>query len=243
IAPKELKLNQDVKVFIYTDNQTGLMATPEIPIAEAGDFAYLKVGSVTDFGAFLKWGISKDLLIPANEQKQKIYEGDWALVYIDVEVDTGRVFATSKLGRVTEKNPIRLEEKQKVKIIPFEKTPLGFKVLIDKKHLGMIYHNEIFTAIKLGQELDAFIKEVRPDNLIDVSLQTTGMRKLKDASEIIWEALLKSSDGTLSLHDKSTPLEIQKVLGISKQAFKKAVGMLYKKRKIILEQKCIRKNG
>ena len=237
-APKDIQLGQSLKVFVYTDNTGSRLATTEMPVAEVGDFAYLTVTEVTDFGAFMSWGLKKDLLVPGNQQKFKLQLGEGHLVRICLEEGANRIYGTCKLGPYTETSDITLESKEEVQLLPYEKTPLGYKVLINKKFVGMIYHNEIFTQVTLGQEIKGLVKYIRPDGLIDCSLQAQGMKNLKNGTKAILDALEKYN-GSLPLTDKSDPRDIKYILGMSKQAFKKAVGMLYRERKIVLNKASI----
>jgi predicted RNA-binding protein (virulence factor B family) len=238
VAPKDIEIGQSLPVFIYTDNSGGRLATTEIPLAEVGDFAYLTVTDVTDFGAFLNWGLKKDLLVPGNQQKEKLHLGESHLVKICLEEETNRIFGTCKLGPHTETSDITLEIEEEVDILPYEKTPLGYRILINQNFMGMIYHNEIFTKITLGKKIKGIVKNIRPDGLIDVALQAQGMKNLKNGTKTILEALEKYN-GSLPLTDKSDPRDIKYILGMSKQAFKKSVGILYRDRKIVLNQASI----
>lgn len=227
VAPKELVIGNDLEVFIYTDNQGGLLATPEIPHAEVDSFAYLKVKSVTDFGYFFDWGISKDLLMPGNQRKEEIRIGSSYLVRVCLEAETNRIFATQKFGKYLESENIELHPKQKVEILPYQQTPLGFKVIIENKYSGMIYHNEIFSEVALGEPAYGYIKRVRPDKLVDVSLQPLGMAAIRENFDFLYDAL-KEAGGFLPITTYSSPEEIYQMFGISKLAFKKAFTALFK---------------
>ena len=242
MAPKDITIGQSLVVFVYTDTKGSRMATPEVPLAEVDSFAYLRVKDVTDFGAFFDWGISKDLLVPGNQQKVKVQLGEYHLVRICLEPETGRLFGTTKIGAYTETSDIDLKEKEVVDILPFKKTSLGIQVLIEEKYMGMLYHNEVFSKITLGTKTKGIIKNIRPDGLIDVSLQAQGMKNLRDSSKTILEALEKYN-GTLPLTDKSDPRDIKYFLGMSKQTFKRAIGMLYREQKILLKKASIDLNN
>ena len=241
MAPRDLAVGQSLVVFVYTDTQGSRIATPEIPLAEVDSFAYLRVKDVTDFGAFFDWGISKDLLVPGNQQKVKVQLGEYHLVRICLEPETGRLFGTTKIGAYTETSDVDLKEKDIVDILPFKKTSLGIQVLIEEKYMGMLYHNEVFSKITLGTKTKGIIKKVRTDGLVDVSLQAQGMKNLRDSSKTILQALEKYN-GTLPLTDKSDPRDIKYFLGMSKQTFKRAVGMLYREKKVFLKKASIELN-
>ncbi len=233
IAPKSLKIGDRLDVFIFTDIKGTALATPEIPVVELDQFAYLKVVEVVEFGAFLDWGIDKDLLSPGNQQQQRMKAGESYLIRVCQEPVTNRLFATNNLGKFIERKNIDLTPNAKVVLLPYEETPLGYKVLINEKYQGMIYHSEIFSDITLGIRIEGLVKLIRPDGLVDVSLRPSGMKNLKDSGKMILAELVRAG-GFLPLHDKSSPDEIKRILKISKQSFKKAIGILYKQRKIII---------
>lgn len=227
VAPTDLKIGTELKVFIYTDNQGSLLATPELPSAEVDTFAYLKVKAATEFGYFFDWGISKDLLMPGNQKKEDIYIGSSYFVRICLEPETNRIFATQKFGKLLEINRIELYEKQRIEIIPYQQTPLGFKVIIENKYAGMIYHNEIFSEVILGKKTIGYVKKIRTDKQIDVSLTPLGMAAVRENTDFLMDAL-KQSNGFLPITTYSSPEEIYQMFGISKLAFKKAFTALFK---------------
>lgn len=235
MAPAIVKINQELDVFVYMDNSGSLLATSEIPDGQVGEYALLKVAEITDFGAFMDWGISKDLLVPGNEQKTKIRQYDQCIVRICIEENTNRIFGTTKLGKFIQNAEFEIKSGEQVKITVCQKTPLGYKVIINKLYIGMIYHNEIFTNVHTGQTYDGIVKKLRNDGLVDAALQAQGVDNLIDAKDKILN-LLSSNNGRSPLNDKSSPVEIKKALGISKQSFKRAIGMLYKERKIIISK-------
>jgi len=227
VAPSDITVGSQLEVFIYSDNQGKPLATSEIPYAEVDSFAYLKAKAETDFGYFFDWGISKDLLLPGNQRKEEISLGSSYLVRICLEPGTNRIFATQKFGNFLETKNIELYEKQTVEILPFQKTPLGFKVIIEDKYSGIIYHNEIFTEVDLGKKTNGYVKKIRPDKLVDVSLNPIGMKAVRENTDFILDAL-KESDGFLPITTYSSPEEIYQMFGISKLAFKKAFTVLFK---------------
>ena len=227
VAPSDIKIGSKLEVFIYSDNQGNPIATSEIPYTEVETFAYLNAKAETDFGYFFDWGISKDLLMPGNQRKEEITIGSSYLVRICLEPGTNRIFATQKFGNFLETKNIELYEKQKVEILPFQKTPLGFKVIIEDKYSGIIYHNEIFTEVVLGKKTIGYVKKIRPDKLVDISLNPIGMKAVRENTDFILDAL-KESNGFLPISTYSSPEEIYQMFGISKLAFKKAFTALFK---------------
>lgn len=236
IAPRELKIRDELKVFVYKDaNSHRVLASPNLPKAEVGEFAWLRVVEAPEFGAFLDWGTDKDLLVPGNEQKIKLHVGDYALVRVCLEEGTDRVFGTTKFGKYLQSMDIELQEKDKVTIVPVEESDLGFRCILNRKYIGMIYQNEIFEHVEIGRPYRAFVKNVRPDGLIDVALQRQGVGNLFDSKDRIL-AIIKSRGGEIGLNDKSSPEDIYDMFGVSKKTFKAAVGMLYKERKILIKK-------
>jgi predicted RNA-binding protein (virulence factor B family) len=233
LGPLHVKLGEELEVFVYTDTKGLPIATTELPFAQVGELALLKVQDIKDFGAFFDWGIDKDLLVPGNEQKIKVRPYEEHLVRVCLEEGTDRIYGSTKLGKFLDPDDIDVKAEDKVDIIPYQRTPLGHKVVINKKFVGMIYSNETFSHIRMGDTYPAFIKKVRTDGLIDVSLQQQGMTNLRDTTYLILE-LLEETGGKTFLTDKSTPEEIKSMLGVSKKSFKKAVGILYKERKILI---------
>ncbi len=233
------KIGEELDVFVYLDSNDKPVGTWKIPYAQVGDFAYLRVVETLDFGAFLDLGIEKHLLVPGNQQKIKMEYNEYYLVKICLEERTHKIFGTSKIERFLEREEIDLTRNQEVSLLPFEFTDKGVKVIIDNLYQGMIYKNEIFSPVNLGQVIPGFVKEIRPDGLIDASIRPVGIKNLSHGQDEILKAL-NENGGFLPLHDKSNPAEIKKVLNMSKQTFKRAVGMLYKARKITISDKGIK---
>jgi predicted RNA-binding protein (virulence factor B family) len=236
---EKVQVSDILDVFVYIDSNGNPTASLKTPFAQVGDFAYLKAVEVLDFGAFLDLGIEKHLLVPGNQQKTKMEFNEYYLVKICLEENTNKIYGSSKLDRFVEKEDIHLDRNQEVTLLPFEYTERGYRVIIDNLYLGMVYKNEIFSPINLGHPIPGFVKEVRPDGLVDVALRPVGIKNLDSGQEEILIAL-KEAGGFLPLHDKSDPNEIKKVLGMSKQTFKRTIGMLYKARKIEITDKGIK---
>lgn len=229
-----IKIGDQVEVFVYLDGEGNELATAKLPSVEVGDFACLKVMSVTPHGAFLDMGIPKDLLVPRKLQKYEMKVGEIHLVKILLEESTNRIYGTSKIGDYVTTSAIPLRRAQAAKVIPYHRTPLGYKILVDNKYLGMVYHNEIYIDVTIGQEYSGTVKSVRADGQVDALLQEVG-RKHVDANSDKILRKLKEAGGRLNLSDKTDPIEIDNTLGMSKKTFKKAIGMLFKQRKINLE--------
>lgn len=238
-VPEGCKPGDTLEVFIYLDSEDRLLATNEKPKAMVGDFALLTVVSVTSVGAFLDWGLPKDLLVPFREQQQTMEAGKSYLVYVYLDNESQRIVATSKLDKCVDNIPVDYEVGEEVDLLVAGQTDLGFKAIIDNSHWGMLYKNEVFQPLKTGQKLKGFIKTIREDEKIDLSLQKEGYEKIDDISQSILNKLAANS-GFLSLTDKSSPDVIKQTLHISKKNFKKAIGALYKQRLISIEDNGIR---
>ena len=239
MSPIRTKINQDLDVFVYLDTQGKMIATSERPYAEVGEYALMTVKETQEFGAFFDWGIDKDLFVPGNEQKVKVRNHEDHVVRVCLEEETNRVYGTTKLGKYIENSVFDFIVKDKVNIVPVQVTDLGFRVIINKVFIGMIYNNEIFVKIELGNEYEAVVKTIRDDGLVDVALQVQGVKNLVEAKDKIL-AMLNAKGGKSDLSDKSAPDDIKNVLGMSKKTFKSALGMLYKDRKIEISKEGIR---
>ncbi len=234
MAPIKMSIGQELKAFVYLDTRGSLVATEQIPFAQVGEYALMSAIDITDFGAFFDWGIEKDLLVPGKEQKVEIKSYEDHIVRVCLEEETNRVYGTTKLGKYIEASDFDVCDNDKVKIVPVVKNDLGYRVIINKKFIGMIYDNEIFTPIQIGKTYDGVVKKIRTDCLIDAALQTQGILNVVEAKVKILE-LLGQYEGKLILNDKSSPEAIKEMLGMSKKTFKNAIGMLYKERKIIIK--------
>lgn len=245
MAKENLKINDMVDVFVYVDNKDQLIATTSTPHAVVGEYALMEAIDVQEFGAFFDWGIEKDLLVPGNEQKHDVKEGLDYLVRVALEEGTDRVFGTTKLGRFIEASEFDIVEGDKVKMMIAEETELGYRVVINKKFIGMIYFSEIFNPVKIGHEVDGHVKKIREDGLVDAALQIQGIKNLDQSKPKILKYLY-ANKGKCHLHDKSDPDEIRDLLGMSKKTFKNAIGMLYKDKRILIKKdgiELVRKNN
>jgi predicted RNA-binding protein (virulence factor B family) len=224
-----------VEVFVYRDSEDRLVATTEKPFATVGQCAYLRVVSVKPgVGAFLSWGLEKDLLLPLREQTREVRPLDWVLVHIALDAKSDRIMASARLNRWLDRTPPDFREGQAVKLLIEAETPLGFRAIVNHTHHGLLYHSDLSRPLIIGQALDGFIRTVREDGKIDLSLEPAGYRRIAPLTEQIMEKL-RASGGRLPFHDKSTPEEIRAAFGTSKKAFKQAVGALYRDRRIRVE--------
>jgi len=232
-CPESFQQNEKIKVFVYLDSEERKVATNLTPKIVLYEFAFLQVSAVT---AFLDWGMEKELLVPYREQRQKMEEGRWYIVYLDIDEKTNRLFASNKLEKHLNNEDLTIEEGEEVKLLVLQKTDLGFSVIVNNIHKGLIFKNEIFREIKIGDNFNGFVKNIRNDNKIDISLQAIGYTNFKDANSELIYCKLQENKGFLAITDKSSPEEIYTVFGISKKAFKKSIGDLYKHRKISLQK-------
>ena len=238
-VPEGTQPEDTIDAFIYLDSEDRLVATTEKPLAMVEEFALLEVVSVTQVGAFLNWGLPKDLFVPFREQRQPMEEGKKYLVYVYLDKNSKRIAASSKIENYLDNIPVDYDVDEDVDLIIVNETDLGYNAIIDNSHLGILYKNEVFQTLNPGDKVQGFIKKIRTDGKIDLSLVKAGYEKISEfADRIIAE--LGKRDGFLPLTDKSSPEEIYKVFKFSKKNFKAAVGALYKKRIITLEENGIR---
>jgi predicted RNA-binding protein (virulence factor B family) len=238
-VPQNVKPGDEVKVFIYHDNEGRLIATTARPLAVVGEFCFMEVKSVNQIGAFLNWGIMKDLLVPFREQKMPMREGKWYLVYVHLDHVSQRIVASARIEKYLDNVIPTYIKGQEVNLLVADETDMGYKVIINNQHWGLIYRNEVFRSLEKGESLKGYIKEVRKDEKIDVSLTLPGYQKVEGVASLILESL-KIHSGFLPIHDKSAPEEIYALFACSKKAFKQAIGTLYKKGIITIESSGIR---
>ncbi len=230
---QELKIGDDVEVMVYLDGEERLIATTEKPYAQVGEVAFLEVKDVNQFGAFLDWGLKKELFVPFAEQKLKMEVGRRYLVYIFLDEKTERVMASAKLNKYIDQAPPLYKTGQKFLGHVWSKTDFAYKVIIDSSHVGVLYTNEVFKNLQIGQRVDVYIKKVRDDLKIDLSLTPISVERFDEFSEMVLQQLEKSN-GFIKVSDNSPPEKIYELFGMSKKNFKKALGKLYKERKIML---------
>jgi hypothetical protein len=234
-VPENAIVGEDIEVFIYRDSEDRIIATNLEPKIQLNQFACLQVKSVTAIGAFLDWGLEKDLFVPFREQNKKMEEGRWYAVYLYLDEETDRLVASCKVNRYFEKENIDLLIGQEVDLLIFEETDLGLNAVIDNKYKGLIYENEIFQRIKIGTRTKGFVKNLRDDNRVDLSLQKQGYANVEPNAARILEKL-KANNGFLDLTDKSDSNYVMYQLEMSKKTFKKAVGALYRQKIIRIEE-------
>lgn len=234
-VPEDAIVGDDIEVFIYRDSEDRIIATNLEPKIQLNQFACLQVKSVTAIGAFLDWGLEKDLFVPFREQNKKMEEGRWYAVYLYLDEETDRLVASCKVNRYFEKENIDLQIGQEVDLLIFEETDLGLNAIINNKYKGLIYENEIFQRIKIGTRTKGFVKNIRDDNRVDLSLQKQGYANVEPNAQRILEKL-KANNGFLDLTDKSDANYVMYQLEMSKKTFKKAVGALYRQKIIRIEE-------
>lgn len=241
--PDSFEIGDEIEVFVYLDYEERPVATNLKPFVKLDEFGYLKCAEVTDIGAFMDWGLEKHLFVPFKEQVSKMRKGDRYLVFCYLDELTGRLVASSKVNNFLDNSQLTVEPFEEVDLIVSNPTDLGWNVIINELHQGLIYKDDLFVDIQTGDRLKGWIKKTRPDGKIDVTLQRPGYRSIEpNAQELLTELELKG--GFLPLTDKSAPEEIQKKLHMSKKSFKRALGTLYKKRLVNIEEDGIYlKNG
>lgn len=242
---QDLQVGDVVKVFVYLDQAERLVGTTEQPLARVGDFAYLRVAWVNEYGAFLHWGLMKDLFVPFREQKMRMEKDRSYIVYVYIDPESRRIVGSAKVEKW-------LEEARKkdyyrgraVDLLVQQKTDLGFKVIVDNAHSGLLYDNQLYSELHTGDRLQGVVVNVRPDGKLDVSAQSIGKSRFRDFAEVLAEEL-EQAGGQLPFTDKSASEEIAARFGVSKKTFKQAVGTLYKARRIVLTDEgiCLNRSG
>ncbi|MBN2486146.1 MAG: GntR family transcriptional regulator [Bacteroidales bacterium] len=238
-VPATCETDQLIDVFLYKDSDDRLIATTEIPFVKINECAVLEVVAVNTAGAFLNWGLPKDLLVPYREQTHKMETGKRYLVYVYLDKETNRIVASEKIDKFLDNTPPVYEVGQEVALIVYHKTDLGYKAIINHRHTGILYLNEVFQPLQNGQNLTGYIKKVRDDDKIDLSLHKPGQGKSNEASSVIL-AKLKENNGFLPYCDKSIADEIYQVFGMSKKTFKMVIGNLYRKGAIVITENGIK---
>lgn len=235
----EFKVNDEIEVFIYKDSNDRLIATRYKPYVEINQFAFLNVSEVNQVGAFLDWGLEKDLFVPFKEQKHKMLEGHSYVVYVYVDEASQRIVASGKVNKFISNEVLEVEQGQEVDLLVYNKTDLGFTCIINGIHKGLIYHNDLFTDLEVGDSVKGYIKLIRENNLIDLSLQNLGFKHVLSSTDQILE-YLKANSGFMNLTDKTSPDIIERKFNMSKATFKKSIGILYRQRKVTLHDDGVR---
>lgn len=233
-AARKYHPGDTIDVFVYVDREKRLLASTRTPYAAIGEFAALRVVASSKAGAFLDWGLESDLFAPKSEQQENMREGKSYVVYIFLSETTNRITASSKLARFLDLSPPEYKEGEEVDLLVYAETDLGYSAVVNGSHSGMIYENEVFQKLVIGQRLKGYIKKIREDSKIDLRLQQTGYQQVDDISQAILDAI-KGSGGLAAVTDKSPPEDIYAMFGVSKKVFKKAIGALYKKRLIVID--------
>jgi predicted RNA-binding protein (virulence factor B family) len=231
-VPNDFKIWDEIEVFVYLDNEERPVAVTDKPYITNGEFALLRCNQVTNIGAFLDWGLVKELFCPFREQSFKMKAGGWYLVHCYLDEETGRLVASSKTNRFLDNKELTVQQFDEVDLIVSHPSEIGMNVIVNKKHLGLIFKDAIFRDLSIGDKLKGIVKKVRDDNKLDITLGQIGYRNIEPNAEAIMLELEDSKDGFLALTDKSSPEAIKEQLQMSKKNFKKAVGTLYKQRLI-----------
>ena len=232
--PENFNIGDMLEVFVYLDYEERPVATTLTPHVLLNDFGYLHCSDVNEFGAFMDWGVQKQLFVPFKEQARPMKVGNWYIVYLSMDEQTNRLVGSSKTNKYLNNDSVTLQKFDEIGIMVTHITDLGANVIVNGKHKGLIFINDIFEDIRTGDTMKAFVKSVREDNKIDVVLQSPGYRSIEPNANFILEEL-KAAGGFMSLHDKSDPEDIKNELGMSKKSFKKAIGTLYKDKQIAIK--------
>lgn len=228
----EMHIDDTIQVFVYNDSENRPVATTERPLAVVGEFKLMRVKAVNAVGAFLEWGLAaKDLLVPFREQRVRMQAGRSYIVYVYLDHESNRIVASAKLDKFLDNRPASYYHRQKVEVLAVQRTELGYKVIVNNMHWGMIYQNETYCQVNVGDTRTGFIKQVRDDGKIDVTLNMIEKMRVDTLSQSILQAM-KDNGNRLSLNDKSSPEDIMKAFNCSKKDFKKSLGQLYKSKVI-----------
>jgi predicted RNA-binding protein (virulence factor B family) len=240
--PPIWEIGGQVRVFLYTDSEDRPVATCKRPKVMPGEFAYLECVAVSGVGAFVNWGLQKDLLVPFREQKDPMEVGKSYVVHVHIDPESDRVVASRRLNRYLNQEPPKYAEGEEVELLLFGKTDLGYKAIINGQHSGVLFENEVHRRLRAGESTKGYIVQVRGDGKIDLSLYPPGRARIDDLESRIEEELIKR-DGKWELCDSSSPEQINKALGVSKKAFKQATGALFRRRRIEISKDGIKLIG
>lgn len=230
----DLAVGDEIDVFVYKDSEDRPVATTDVPYVEVGQFAFLQVVAVNKVGAFLDWGLPKDLLVPFSEQKARMQQGGIYLVYVYLDNESGRIVASAKVEKYLGNLIPDYKPGQRVEALVWEHTPIGYKVIVDNLFQGMLYQNELYRPVEIEETVDAYVKMVRADSKIDLTLGDKAVNRVRELSDEIMERL-KNSGGSLPYGDKSSPDDIKAEFKCSKRDFKQAIGRLYKEHRIVID--------
>jgi len=230
-VPSNLKVNDPIEVFVYRDSDDWLVATTNKPLIELDNFGLLEAKEATNFGAFMDYGVDKDLLVPFKEQSTKIEAGKSYVVFMFLDEDTNRLIGSTKIQKFLNNEFLEIKEGEEVDLIVFEDSPLGYFVVVNNYYKGLIYHNEVFKKINVGDRLKGYVKKIKENHEVDISLQKLGFENVLSNTEFILD-YLKKHQGFINLTDNSSPEEISAMLNMSKKTFKKSIGILYRQQLI-----------
>ena len=237
--PKDTKVGDQLDVFVYLDQEERLVATTERPLAKVGEFACLKVAWVNKYGAFLDWGLMKDLFCPYAEQKKKMKVGEYHVVHVHIDEESYRIVASARVERYIDHEGADYYHNESVDLLVWQRTELGYKVIVDNKYAGLAYNNQIYRSVHVGERMKGYIDQVRDDGKIDVMLQPSGRQQTKDFADTLTDWLI-AHGGVCEYGDKTDAETIKTVFGVSKKTFKRAIGDLYKHRVIVIDDDGIR---
>ena len=234
VMEAEMPIGAEIEVFVYTDSEDRPVATTKYPYAKLGEFAYLTVVDYQQYGAFVNWGLPKDLFVPLSQQKCHFHIGSKYVLRVCLDAQTGRLYGTHKIGKWLSYDPKELEKNQKVNVMVLSQTPLGYKVIVENKYEGMLFENEIFEPLRVGDQKVAYIKNIRKDGKLDLALQPIGKKLSGDVSEEKVLTILKAKEGFVALNSKSDADDIMKIFSLSKKSFKRTLTSLIANEKIEL---------
>lgn len=240
VMEAEMPIGAEIEVFIYTDSEDRPVATTKYPYAKLGEFGYFTVVDYQQFGAFVNWGLPKDLFVPLSQQKCHFHIGSKYILRVCLDSETGRLYGTHKIGKWLSKDSKDLEENQKVDALVLSQTPLGYKLIVENLYEGMLFSNEIFETLKVGDRKEVYIKKIRKDGKLDLILQPIGQKATTDVFELKIVELLKENSGFIEVNSKSDAETIMKRFGLSKKSFKRTVTSLIEKKNIMLFDKGIK---
>lgn len=233
--PEQWEIGEELKVYVYLDNEERPIATTLVPYVHLNEFGYLYCSDVNKYGAFMDWGLEKQLFVPFKEQARPMKVGSWYIVYLYLDEQTERLVGSSKTNKFVSNDAVALEPFQEVQLLVTHLTDLGANVIIEGKHKGLIHHDDIFEDIRTGDRIKGYVKKVRPDNKVDIVLQPPGYRSIEPNANFILDEL-KAAGGFLPLHDKTDPETIKNEMGMSKKSFKRAIGTLFKEKQIVIKE-------
>ncbi len=238
--PEEYEIDDMLEVFVYLDYDERKIATNITPLIHLHEFALLKVAIVDEIGAFMDWGLEKQLLVPFKEQRQNLIEGRWYIIYLDIDEKTDRLYGSNKIEKRLDNEELTVGRGEEVDILIYRETPIGYSVIVNHMHKGLVYKNEVPKELRIGEKRKAYVKMIRDDNKLDISLTPIGYQNVNSSNSSLIFSALENNQGYLEINDKSSPEQIKALFGLSKKAFKKAIGELYRERKIKMEPNGIR---